>query len=185
MSCTELSQVISCTGGPMTTPNFTREGSDTPMSSSRRRKRSNSGSAGSGGGLVTLNVYATKVCLRFPSSPSPPASLFYTTSTSPSPEQPNNIPREKSNNVSEGVEESCTELIDVSDYKCECDDRVDLDSESETVSCQDFTWYVKHSRVRILKRVITGCPNKFWIGISQKKLSFYKRRKIRKSLFII
>ena len=122
MSCTELSQVISCTGGPVTTPNFTREGSDTPMSSSRRRKRSNSGSAGSGGGLVTLNVYATKVCLRFPSSPSPPASLFYTTTTSPSPEQPNNIPREKSNNVSEGVEESCTELIDVSDYKCECDD---------------------------------------------------------------
>ena len=49
---------------------------------------------------------------------------------------------EKSNNeVSEVVEDSCTELIDVSDYKCECDDKVDLDSESDTVSCQSFTWY--------------------------------------------
>ena len=52
---------------------------------------------------------------------------------------------EKSNNeVSEVVEDSCTELIDVSDYKCECDDKVDLDSESDTVSCQSFAWYVKH-----------------------------------------
>ena len=56
---------------------------------------------------------------------------------------------EKSNNeVSEVVEDSCTELIDVSDYKCECDDKVDLDSESDTVSCQSFTWYVKHSNFK-------------------------------------
>ena len=78
MSCTELSQVISCTSAGQTTPNFTREGSsDTPM---RMRRKRRSGSAATG--IVTLNVYATKVCLRFPSSPSPPA-LFYATTPSP------------------------------------------------------------------------------------------------------
>ena len=120
------------------------------MNPMNARKRS---SFHSSAGLVTLNVYATKVCLRFPSSPSPDPALFYASTAAaaapatagfntPSPPKTPEQKREYRNSEAE-ASPPC-ELIDVSDYKCECEDRLDLDynsDSSQTVSCQDFTWY--------------------------------------------
>merc|ERR1711953_1079293 len=74
---------------------------------------------------------------------SPPA-LFYATSPIHS--------GEKSNN----------EVSDVSDYKCECDDKVDLDSESDTVFCQSLTWLPKmFSKKKSSKKIEISAPSNF------------------------
>ena len=62
MSCPEIGQVCN-----VSTPTF-REGS---FDSLKKRRRRGSITRSASSGTVTLNVYATKVCLRF-ASPSPP-----------------------------------------------------------------------------------------------------------------
>ena len=154
MSCPDLTQMV-CGSSEFTPSN--REGSDTPMNNARKRS-----SFHSSAGLVTLNVYATKVCLRFPSSPSPDPALFYASTaaaeapataavaTNTNPGSPPKTPEQKREYRNSEASPSSCELIDVSDYKCECEDRLDLDynsDDSETVSCQDFTWYDSCFRV--------------------------------------
>ena len=139
MSCPDLSQVLCAHTPNRADVNNSREGPGTPMLRHTRKRSSFHNSAG----LVTLNVYATKVCLRFPSeTPSPDPAIFYSTPGSP-PKSPENVKKRcKTREVTAvNSEQPSCELIDVSDFKCECDEVSDLESDSISVSCQDFTWY--------------------------------------------
>lgn len=101
-----------------------------------------------------MNVYATKVCLKLSSSnsptpnfPSPP----YSETGSPTGDQP--VRPEKEGCQQDESEDSDSEkeyyepcqLLDVSNYKCTCEEgREGLESPDTLASviCQDFKWWV-------------------------------------------
>ena len=115
---------------------------------SSKKRLSKSGSNSSN--LVTLNVYASRVCLKFSSViPSQPSAVSVSDMWLPS-----TLAHRKGKGyaftsasrtsgcaaaASGAPYSSCRELIDVSHYRCDCEDRLEL--EPKTVLCLKSTWY--------------------------------------------